>query len=70
MHAKFKRMPESVDPINSKDKVIVQIGFKRGVVEPVYSRILAHSSKTKYVKAVKDDSVYLASFYFSISFPP
>lgn len=69
MHVKFKRhSPDAV--IKSKEPITIHVGFRRLKVRPIYSRIVPNCTKTKMVKEVKDDQVYLASFYFLCTYPP
>ncbi|CAK68130.1 unnamed protein product (macronuclear) [Paramecium tetraurelia] len=69
MHVRFHRHQMHNCVLKSKHQVFAQIGFRRAHINPIYSRILNNCSKTKYVKEIKDDTFYLASFYFYNSFP-
>ena len=35
--------------------VMVSVGFKRLLVEPIYSRLINGTEKTKYVKSIGED---------------
>lgn len=70
MHVKLRRAPEFHGHMTSKSPIEVQVGFRRATVEPIYSRMMTNTNKTKYLKTIKDDAYYIASFYFLCTFPP
>lgn len=50
---------------------MVSIGFKRLLVEPIYSRCINGTEKTKYTAAIRQDyeNHYFCSFYHNNYFP-
>jgi hypothetical protein len=70
VHTKLARNPTVLEPMASKKDYIVNIGFRREVINPIFSRIYAQNTKTKYVKNIKDNSYYSCSFYYNNIYPP
>lgn len=69
VNAVLKRAPDSTIPIKSKEKLIVQCGFRRFIVNPIFS---AHTNcdKHKYERFFRANETVVATFYAPIQFPP
>lgn len=57
LHGKVQKNPfyEGEENVNSEELVLISIGFKRILVNPIYSRCLNGTEKTKFTKSIKDD---------------
>lgn len=69
VNAVLKRSPDSTIPLKSKERLIVQCGFRRFIVQPIYS---AHTNgdKHKYERYFRPGETVVATFYAPIQFPP
>ncbi|KAJ6642510.1 Pre-rRNA-processing protein TSR1 like, partial [Pseudolycoriella hygida] len=69
VNAVLKRSPDSTIPIKSKEKLVVQCGFRRFIVNPIFS---AHTNgdKHKYERFFRANDTVVATFYAPIQFPP
>jgi hypothetical protein len=54
LHGKIQQNPyyEGSSEVQSNDLVMVSIGFKRLLVNPIYSRCLNGTEKTKFTKKI------------------
>lgn len=65
----LKRSPSSTIPIKSKERLIFQCGFRRFIVNPIFSQH-TNGNKHKYERFFQPNSTVVASFYAPIQFPP
>lgn len=65
----LKRAAGSTIPIKSKERLIIQCGFRRFVVNPVFSQH-TNGSKHKFERFFQPGSIVVASFFAPIQFPP
>lgn len=65
----LKRSPSSTIPIKSKERLIFQCGFRRFVVNPIFSQH-TNGNKHKLERFFQPNSTVVASFYAPIQFPP
>lgn len=65
----LKRSFDSTVPIKSKERVIIQCGFRRFVVNPVFSQH-TNGNKHKFDRFFQPGSTVVASFFAPIQFPP
>ncbi|EAR91270.3 carboxy-terminal domain transketolase (macronuclear) [Tetrahymena thermophila SB210] len=72
LHARVKRNIEYEDKaVESKQNYVIHMGFRRAVVNSIFSKIYNNNDKTKYVKKVKElNQFYMASFYYYNIYPP
>ncbi|XP_076269355.1 tsr1 ribosome assembly factor [Rhynchophorus ferrugineus] len=65
----LKRTQNYGFPIKSKEKVIIQCGFRRFIVNPVFSQH-TNGQKHKFERFFQPNSTTVATFYAPIQFPP
>lgn len=65
----LKRTGASEDPIKSKERLIFQCGYRRFIVNPVFSQH-TNGSKHKYERFFQPASTCVATFYAPIQFSP
>lgn len=74
LHGKVQKNPyyQGENTVNSNELVMVSVGFKRVLVEPIYSRCINGTDKTKFTKGIGEDydNNYFVSFYHHNYFPP
>uniref|UniRef100_A0A1A9X530 Pre-rRNA-processing protein TSR1 homolog n=1 Tax=Glossina brevipalpis TaxID=37001 RepID=A0A1A9X530_9MUSC len=69
MNVVLKRTPDSEVPIKSKERLIVQCGYRRFIVNPIFSQH-TNGNKHKYERYFRPHSTICATFYAPIQFPP
>ncbi|XP_058057794.1 pre-rRNA-processing protein TSR1 homolog [Anopheles bellator] len=69
MNVCLKRTPNSTIPIKSKERLIVQCGFRRFIVNPIYSQH-TNGDKHKYERFFRPGAAVVATFFAPIQFPP
>uniref|UniRef100_A0A1Y1N7A1 Pre-rRNA-processing protein TSR1 homolog n=3 Tax=Photinus pyralis TaxID=7054 RepID=A0A1Y1N7A1_PHOPY len=69
MNTVLKRTPLYEAPIKSKERLIFQCGYRRFIVNPIYSEH-TNGKKHKYERYFQPNSTVVASFYAPIQFPP
>ncbi|XP_055596062.1 pre-rRNA-processing protein TSR1 homolog [Uranotaenia lowii] len=69
MNVCLKRTPNSTIPIKSKERLIVQCGYRRFIVNPVFSQH-TNGDKHKYERFFRPGSTIVATFFAPIQFPP
>lgn len=69
MNVILKRIPDSEVPIKSKERLIVQCGYRRFVVNPVFSQH-TNGDKHKFERYFRPESTVVATFYAPIQFSP
>lgn len=69
MNVCLKRTPNSTIPIKSKERLIVQCGFRRFIVNPIYSQH-TNGDKHKYERFFRPGMTVVATFFAPIQFPP
>lgn len=69
MNTILKRTPDSTIPIQSKEKMIIQCGYRRFIVNPIFSQH-TNSDKHKYERYFRPNTTVAATFYAPIQFPP
>lgn len=69
MNVVLKRTGASDEPIASKERLIFQVGFRRFIVNPIFSQH-TNSSKHKYERFFQPASTCVASFFAPIQFSP
>ncbi|CAD7004634.1 pre-rRNA-processing protein TSR1 homolog [Ceratitis capitata] len=65
----LKRLPDSESPIKSKETLIIQCGYRRFVVNPIFSQH-TNGDKHKYERYFRPHTTVCATFYAPIQFPP
>lgn len=65
----LKRIPDSEIPLKSKEKLIVQCGYRRFVINPIFSQH-TNGDKHKYERFFRPHTTVVATFYAPIQFPP
>ncbi|KAK5645758.1 hypothetical protein RI129_004222 [Pyrocoelia pectoralis] len=65
----LKRTPTYEGPIKSKERLIFQCGYRRFIVNPIFSEH-TNGKKYKYERYFQPNSTVVASFYAPIQFPP
>ncbi|XP_050307223.1 pre-rRNA-processing protein TSR1 homolog [Anthonomus grandis grandis] len=65
----LKRTQNYGYPIKSKERLVFQCGFRRFVVNPVFSQH-TNGQKHKFERFFQPDSTAVATFYAPIQFPP
>lgn len=65
----LKRLPDSEVPLKSKEKLIFQCGYRRFVVNPIFSQH-TNGEKHKYERFFRPQTTVVATFYAPIQFPP
>ncbi|CAG4976638.1 unnamed protein product [Colias eurytheme] len=69
MNVVLKRTGASDEPIQSKERLIFQVGYRRFIVNPIFSQH-TNGSKHKYERFFQPASTCVASFYAPIQFSP
>ncbi|XP_068153336.1 pre-rRNA-processing protein TSR1 homolog [Drosophila tropicalis] len=69
MNVVLQRMPDSEVPLKSKEQLIVQCGYRRFVVNPIYSQH-TNGDKHKFERFFRPHETICATFYAPIQFPP
>ncbi|XP_050676198.1 pre-rRNA-processing protein TSR1 homolog [Leptidea sinapis] len=69
MNVVLKRTGVSDEPIKSKERLIFQVGYRRFIVNPIFSQH-TNGSKHKYERFFQPGSTCVASFYAPIQFSP
>ncbi|XP_023307785.2 pre-rRNA-processing protein TSR1 homolog [Lucilia cuprina] len=69
MNVVLKRMPDSEMPIKSKERLIIQCGYRRFVVNPIFSQH-TNGDKHKFERYFRPHTTVCATFYAPIQFPP
>jgi len=70
LNMKVKRHFESSEIVNSKENLELHLGFRIFPCRPIFSKIFAGISKSKFEKKTYRDQVYMASIYGEVTFPP
>lgn len=65
----LRRTPESEIPIESKERLIIQCGYRRFITNPIFSEH-THGNKFKFEKFFRPNEIVVASFYAPIQYPP
>uniref|UniRef100_A0A1B0DRB9 Pre-rRNA-processing protein TSR1 homolog n=1 Tax=Phlebotomus papatasi TaxID=29031 RepID=A0A1B0DRB9_PHLPP len=65
----LRRTPESEIPIESKERLIIQCGYRRFITNPIFSEH-THGNKFKFEKFFQPNEIVVASFYAPIQYPP
>ncbi|XP_052893225.1 pre-rRNA-processing protein TSR1 homolog [Anopheles moucheti] len=69
MNVCLKRTQNSTIPIKSKERLIVQCGYRRFIVNPIYSQH-TNGDKHKYERYFRTGMTVVATFFAPIQFPP
>ncbi|XP_049866337.1 pre-rRNA-processing protein TSR1 homolog [Pectinophora gossypiella] len=69
MNVVLKRTGASDEPIKSKERLILQVGYRRIIVNPVFSHH-TNGTKHKYERFFQPSSTCVATFYAPIQFSP
>lgn len=69
MNVCLKRTPNSTIPIKAKETLIVQCGYRRYAVNPIFSQH-TNGDKHKYERFFRPGMTVVASFFAPIQFPP
>ncbi|XP_058815486.1 pre-rRNA-processing protein TSR1 homolog [Topomyia yanbarensis] len=69
MNVCLKRTPNSTIPIQSKERLIVQCGYRRFIVNPIFSQH-TNADKHKYERFFRPGMTVVATFFAPIQFPP
>lgn len=69
MNVCLKRTSNSTIPIKSKERLIVQCGFRRFIVNPIFSQH-TNGDKHKYERFFRPGMTVVATFFAPIQFPP
>ncbi|XP_030373387.1 pre-rRNA-processing protein TSR1 homolog [Scaptodrosophila lebanonensis] len=69
MNVILQRTPDSEVPLKSKEQLIVQCGYRRFVVNPIYSQH-TNGDKHKFERYFRPYETVCATFYAPIQFPP
>ncbi|CRL07083.1 CLUMA_CG020082, isoform A [Clunio marinus] len=69
MNVVLKRAADSTIPIKSKERLIIQCGFRRFIVNPIFSQH-TNGNKHKFERFFQPNSTVVASFFAPIQFPP
>ncbi|KAG6461883.1 hypothetical protein O3G_MSEX012924 [Manduca sexta] len=69
MNVVLKRTGASDEPIKSKERLIFQVGYRRFIVNPIFSQH-TNGSKHKYERFFQPASTCVASFFAPIQFSP
>ncbi|XP_017464415.1 PREDICTED: pre-rRNA-processing protein TSR1 homolog, partial [Rhagoletis zephyria] len=65
----LKRLPDSEAPIKSKETLIIQCGYRRFIVNPIFSQH-TNGDKHKYERYFRPHTTVCATFFAPIQFPP
>ncbi|EDV39958.1 uncharacterized protein Dana_GF10278 [Drosophila ananassae] len=69
MNVVLQRIPDSEVPLKSKEQLIIQCGYRRFVVNPIYSQH-TNGDKHKFERYFRPYETVCATFYAPIQFPP
>ncbi|XP_031632589.1 pre-rRNA-processing protein TSR1 homolog [Contarinia nasturtii] len=69
MNTVLKRAPDSTIPIKSKERLIIQCGYRRFIVNPIFSQHTSND-RHKYERFFRPEETVVASFFAPIQFPP
>ncbi|CAH2236184.1 pre-rRNA-processing protein TSR1 homolog [Pararge aegeria] len=69
MNVVLKRTGVSDEPIKSKERLIFQVGYRRFIVNPIFSQH-TNGSKHKYERFFQPGSTCVATFFAPIQFSP
>jgi pre-rRNA-processing protein TSR1 len=73
LHGKVQKNPfyQGENKVESNQMVMVSVGFKRLLIEPIYSRCINGTEKTKFTQSIGEDyeSHFFCSFYHHNYFP-
>ncbi|XP_055639550.1 pre-rRNA-processing protein TSR1 homolog isoform X1 [Toxorhynchites rutilus septentrionalis] len=69
MNVCLKRTPNSTIPIKSKERLIIQCGYRRFIVNPIFSQH-TNGDKHKYERFFRPGMTVVATFFAPIQFPP
>ncbi|KAL9908240.1 tsr1 ribosome assembly factor [Glossina fuscipes fuscipes] len=69
MNVVLKRTPDSEVPIKSKERLIMQCGYRRFIVNPIFSQH-TNGNKHKFERYFRPHTTICATFYAPIQFPP
>lgn len=69
MNVALKRTGASDEPIQSKERLIFQVGYRRFIVNPIFSQH-TNGGKHKYERFFQPGATCVASFYAPIQFSP
>ncbi|CAK1552832.1 unnamed protein product [Leptosia nina] len=69
MNVVLRRTGASDEPIKSKERLIFQVGYRRFIVNPIFSQH-TNGSKHKYERFFQPASTCVATFYAPIQFSP
>jgi pre-rRNA-processing protein TSR1 len=65
----LKRSPDSTIPIKTKERLLIQCGYRRFYVNPIFSQH-TNGNKFKFERFFQPGSTVVASFFAPIQFPP
>ncbi|CAG9833535.1 unnamed protein product [Diabrotica balteata] len=65
----LRRTQNYILPIKSKERLVFQVGYRRFVVNPIFSSH-TNGQKHKFERYFQPDSTAVATFYAPIQFPP
>lgn len=68
-NAVLKRFPGSEIPIKSKERLIIQCGYRRFIVNPVFSQH-TNGDKHKYERFFRPEETVVATYFAPVQFPP
>ncbi|XP_013411658.1 pre-rRNA-processing protein TSR1 homolog [Lingula anatina] len=69
VHFMVKRLPQSTEPIKSKERLIFHVGYRRFAACPIFSQH-TNGDKHKFEKFFKKDMMCVATVFAPIIFPP
>ncbi|KAM7358218.1 tsr1 ribosome assembly factor [Cochliomyia hominivorax] len=69
MNVVLKSMPDTEVPIKSKERLIIQCGYRRFVVNPIFSQH-TNGDKHKFERYFRPQTTVCATFYAPIQFSP
>lgn len=70
LHFTIQRTQNYTEPIKSKDRVIMQVGFRRFPAKPIYSEANLNCDKHKMERYLPEGGFCVASCYGPITFQP
>ena len=70
LHFTIQRTANYTEPIKSKDRMIMQVGFRRFPARPIYSEANLNCDKHKMERYLPEGGFSVASCYGPISFQP
>lgn len=68
-NAVLKRAPGSEIPIKSKERLIIQCGYRRFIVNPIFSQH-TNGDKHKYERFFRHEETVVATYFAPVQFPP